>query len=63
MHILGAQVGAVLYAGQPSVQTLGVADVLFGAAPPAGRMVQTLYPGECIGSIVYSMVQTLYPGE
>merc|ERR1712093_891255 len=38
------KVGAVLYVGQPSVQTLGVADVLFGAVAPAGRLIQTLYP-------------------
>lgn len=39
-------IGAILYAGQPSVQTLGVGDVLFGVVSPAGRMVQTLYPVE-----------------
>ena len=37
-------IGAILYVGQPSVQTLGVGDVLFGVVSPAGRMVQTLYP-------------------
>ena len=31
------KVGAVLHAGQPSVATLGVGDVLFGATVPAGR--------------------------
>ena len=35
---------AILHAGQPSVQCLGVGDVLFGVVSPAGRMVQTLYP-------------------
>eukprot|EP01063_Lacrimia_lanifica_P019014 TRINITY_DN25_c1_g1_i1.p1 TRINITY_DN25_c1_g1~~TRINITY_DN25_c1_g1_i1.p1 ORF type:complete len:777 (+),score=300.19 TRINITY_DN25_c1_g1_i1:50-2380(+) len=39
-----AQVGAVLHAGQVSVQTFGVADVVFGARSPAGRAVQTQYP-------------------
>lgn len=34
------KVGAILHAGQPSVQTLGVADLLFGARSPAGRAVQ-----------------------
>lgn len=38
------KVGAILHAGQPSIQTLGVADVLFGAVSPAGRAVQTVYP-------------------
>lgn len=38
------KVGAVLHVGQPSVQTLGVGDVLFGKAVPAGRMIQTVYP-------------------
>lgn len=39
-------IGAVVYAGQPSVQTLGVADIIFGAVSPAGRMIQTLFPEE-----------------
>ena len=38
------RVGAVLYVGQPSVQCLGVGDVLFGTVAAAGKMVQTLYP-------------------
>lgn len=38
------KVGAVLYAGQPSVAIVGLGDVLFGLKSPAGRMVQTLYP-------------------
>ena len=38
------KVGAVVHAGQPSVQTLGIGDVLFGAKVPAGRLVQTVYP-------------------
>lgn len=38
------KVGAVVYSGQPSVQTLGVSDVIFGRVSPAGRLVQTLYP-------------------
>jgi len=38
------KVGAVVHAGQPSVQTLGVGDVLFGKAVPAGRIIQTVYP-------------------
>ena len=31
--------------GQPSVQTRGVADVLFGHRAPGGRTIQTVYPG------------------
>merc|ERR1712190_457660 len=38
------KVGAVVHAGQPSVQTLGVGDVLFGKVSPAGRTIQTVYP-------------------
>jgi hypothetical protein len=38
-------VGAILHASQPSVQTLGIGDVLFGR-PPAGRLIQTIYPKE-----------------
>jgi hypothetical protein len=38
------KVGAVLHVGQPSVQTRGVADVIFGAKVPAGRTIQTIYP-------------------
>ena len=42
-----ARVGAILHVGQPSVNMLGVGDVLFNIAPrggPAGRTVQTIYP-------------------
>ena len=38
------KVGAVLLAGMPSVNCGGIADVLFGAVPAAGRAVQTWYP-------------------
>jgi len=36
------KVGAVLHVGQPSVQTLGIGDLLFGIKVPAGRTVQTI---------------------
>ena len=36
-------VGAILHAGMPSVQTLGIGDALFGAVVPAGRAIQTVY--------------------
>jgi len=38
------KVGAVLHIGQPSVQTMGAGDVIFGKVSPAGRTIQTLYP-------------------
>merc|ERR1719482_1407978 len=38
------KVGAVLHAGQVSVLTLGLGDLLFGKRVPAGRTVQTVYP-------------------
>lgn len=37
-------IGAVLHLGQPSVNMLGVGDVLFGLRSPSGRLVQTIYP-------------------
>lgn len=42
--LASSEVGAILHVGQPAVQTHGVADVLFGRKPPAGRLVQTIYP-------------------
>ena len=39
-------VGAILYVGQPSVNSNGIADVLFGKVVPAGRTVTTIYPFE-----------------
>lgn len=38
------KVGAVINAGYPSVTVLGVGDIIFGKAVPAGRMIQTTYP-------------------
>jgi len=38
------KVGAILHVGQPSVQTLGIGDLLFGLKVPAGRTVQTFLP-------------------
>eukprot|EP01043_Picozoa_sp_COSAG02_P073507 COSAG02_NODE_14323_length_1284_cov_1.564557_1_plen_322_part_00 len=38
------KVGAVLSIGQPSVNMLGIGDLLFGLRSPAGRMIQTIYP-------------------
>ena len=39
-----ANIGAILHAGQPSVQTRGIVDVLRGVTSPAGRAIQTVYP-------------------
>ena len=38
------KVGAILHLGQPSIQTMGVGDLLFGRRSPAGRAIQTVYP-------------------
>merc|ERR1719331_2246407 len=38
------RVGAVLHVGMPSVQTLGIGDVIFGKTSPAGKTIQTVYP-------------------
>jgi beta-D-xylosidase 4 len=37
-------IGAMVHAGQPSIQSLGIGDVIFGKSAPAGRLVQTIYP-------------------
>jgi len=42
--LANAKVGAVLHVGQPSVQTLGIGDLLFGLKVPAGKTVQTVLP-------------------
>jgi len=42
--LANSKVGAVLHVGQPSVQTLGIGDLLFGLRVPAGRTVQTVLP-------------------
>ena len=46
-----ARIGAILHVGQPSVQTLGIGDVLFGATSPAGRTIQTIYPASYVDGI------------
>ena len=57
------KVGAVLHTGQPSVQTLGIGDVLFGDAVPAGRLIQTIYPASYADQISifdFNMRQELF---
>ena len=41
------KVGAILHAGQPSIQTAGVVDVLLGIVSTAARAVQTVSPEAC----------------
>ena len=45
------RVGAIVHVGQPGVQTLGIADVLFGKISPAGRTHSTMYPKSYAGQI------------
>lgn len=45
------KIGAILHAGQPSVTTPGVARVLYGVKPPAGRLVQTILPASYAAQI------------
>ena len=51
------KIGAIVHAGQPSVQVPGVGDVLFGATPdgravaPAGRMSQTIYAASFVDDV------------
>eukprot|EP00039_Didymoeca_costata_P029260 m.23868 g.23868 ORF g.23868 m.23868 type:complete len:847 (+) comp7550_c0_seq1:294-2834(+) len=38
------RVDAIIHCGHPSINTFAVADTVFGVYPPAGRLVQTIYP-------------------
>ena len=55
------KVGAIVHAGQPSVQQMGVGDVLFGGKVPAGRTIQTVYP-EAYGDEVSIFDFNMRPG-
>ena len=44
-------VGAVIHAGQPSIQTMSIGDIIFGKRAPAGRLVQTVYPASFVASL------------
>lgn len=50
-------VSAVLHVGQPSVQVIGVGDVIFGRTPdgravaPAGRLSQMSYPADYVNQV------------
>jgi len=45
------KVGAVLHVGMPSVQTLGIGDLLFGKRVPSGKTVQTILPASYAAEI------------
>jgi hypothetical protein len=55
LQIPGVEV--IMWAGQPSVQVVGVADVIFGttldgrAVAPAGRMTQMIYPADYVNQV------------
>ena len=58
------KVGAVIHAGQPSVTVLGVGDLIFGDEVPAGRMIQTIYPGDYINEVsIFDMNMRPGPSE
>jgi beta-D-xylosidase 4 len=44
-------VGAVVHAGYPSVQVLGVGDILFGLASPAARLTATMLPADFVNEV------------
>jgi len=45
------KVGAVLHVGQPSVQTLGIGDLIAGVRVPSGKLVQTVLPASYAAEI------------
>lgn len=47
----GSCVSAVLHAGYPSVQVLGVADLLFGIVSPAARLTATMLPANFVNEV------------
>ena len=55
--LANAKIGAIVHAGQPSVQAVGVGDVLFGKTldgrlvVPAGRMSQMTYPADIVNQV------------
>ena len=55
LQIPGVEV--IMWAGQPSVQVVGVADVIFGKTldgrpvSPAGRMTQMIYPADYVNQV------------
>ncbi len=47
----GSCVNAVLHAGYPSVQVLGVGDIVFGLASPAARLTATMLPASFVNEV------------
>ena len=56
------RVGAVLHAGMPAVAVRGLGDALYGVRPPAGRLIQTIYP-EAYATQVSIFDFNMRPGE
>ena len=44
-------VSAVLHVGYPSVQVLGVADIVFGVKSPAARLTATMMPARFVDEV------------
>jgi hypothetical protein len=55
--LANAKVGAILHAGQPSVQVVGAGDIMFGVTldgrpvVPAARMSQMTYPADIVNQV------------
>ena len=55
--LANAKVGAILHAGQPSVQVVGAGDIMFGktldgrSVVPAARMSQMTYPADIVNQV------------
>jgi hypothetical protein len=55
--LANAKIGAILHAGQPSVQVVGAGDVMFGTTldgrpvSPAARMSQMTYPASIVNEV------------
>lgn len=49
--LAGSCVTAVLHAGYPSVQVLGVGDLVFGIASPAARLTATMLPASFVNEV------------
>jgi beta-D-xylosidase 4 len=47
----GSCISAVLHAGYPSVQVLGVGDVIFGVVSPAARLTATMLPAHFVHEV------------
>eukprot|EP00325_Prymnesiales_sp_UTEX-LB-985_P000241 CAMPEP_0174703322 /NCGR_PEP_ID=MMETSP1094-20130205/7308_1 /TAXON_ID=156173 /ORGANISM="Chrysochromulina brevifilum, Strain UTEX LB 985" /LENGTH=773 /DNA_ID=CAMNT_0015901231 /DNA_START=17 /DNA_END=2338 /DNA_ORIENTATION=+ len=43
-QIANPKIGAIMHLGQPSVNVVGLGELIFGKTSPSGRTVQTVYP-------------------